>query len=66
MKFIWGFDSLVDVEIVRALEDEFDVKIENEEAEKMKSIQDIVVGVWNKKNLPNQSTHSITGSAGSE
>ncbi|WFB37580.1 acyl carrier protein [Kiritimatiellota bacterium B12222] len=50
MKFIWGYDSLVDVEIVMALEDEFDIKIENSEAEKMKSIQDIVMCVWNKKN----------------
>ena len=48
MKFIWGFDSLGDVEIIIAIEEEFDIKIENEEAEKMKSIQDIVSCVWNK------------------
>lgn len=55
MKFIWGYDSMIDVEIVMEIEDEFGIKFENEEAEKMRSIQDIVIGVWNKtKNLPNQ------------
>lgn len=48
MKFIWGFDSMIDVEIVMAVEEEFNIKIGNEEAKKMKSIQDIVSCVWNK------------------
>ena len=62
MKFIWGFDSMIDVEIVMAVEEEFDIKIEDEEAEKMKSIQDIVIGVWNKKK-PNQSLHFTVSNA---
>jgi len=49
MKFIWGYDSMVDVEIVMALEEEFDIKIEDSEAEHMRSIQDIVMCIWNKK-----------------
>ena len=59
MNFIWGFDSMADIEIIMAVEEEFDIKIEDEEAEKMISIQDIVVGVWNKKQKPNQSIEAI-------
>lgn len=37
-----GFDSLDHVELVMDLEDEFDIQISDEEAEKWKTIKDIV------------------------
>ena len=46
LSFIWKFDSLADVEIVMALEEKFVIKIKDEEARKMKSIQDIVMHVF--------------------
>jgi acyl carrier protein len=49
MKFIWGFDSMIDVEIVMEIEKEFGIKIPDEEAEKLTSIQKIVDSVCNHK-----------------
>ena len=37
-----GADSLDQIEIVMKLEDEFDIEISNEEAEKLKTVEDIV------------------------
>lgn len=65
MKFIWGFDSMVDVEIAVEITKEFDLP-DNVEFENVRSIQDIVSMVWKYKQKPNQSTHSITASGGSE
>lgn len=48
MKFIWGFDSMIDVEIAVAISEEFDLPKEVE-FEKVKSIQDIVSMVWKYK-----------------
>ncbi len=53
MKFIWGYDSMVDVEIVMALEDEFGIKISDNEAENLKSIHDIVMCICSKQPKPN-------------
>ena len=37
-----GADSLDLVELIMAMEEEFDVKIEDEEAEKIKTVQDVI------------------------
>ena len=37
-----GADSLDLVELIMAMEEEFDIKIEDEEAEKIKTVQDVV------------------------
>jgi len=37
-----GADSLDNVELVMAFEDEFDVKVPDEEAEKLKTVGDVV------------------------
>lgn len=37
-----GADSLDNVELVMAFEDEFDVKVPDEEAEKLKSVGDVI------------------------
>jgi acyl carrier protein len=37
-----GADSLDLVELIMAMEEEFDVKIEDEEAEKIKTVQDAI------------------------
>ena len=44
----WDLDSMADVEIVIALEDEFGVAFSNEEALQMKSIRDIAEAVTGK------------------
>jgi acyl carrier protein len=36
-----GADSLDLVELIMAMEEEFDIKIEDEEAEKIKTVQDV-------------------------
>ena len=59
MQVIWGVDSMIDVEIIMAVEEEFGVRIEDEEAEKMKSIQDIVACVWNKKEFHNHPSEDV-------
>ncbi len=44
-----GADSLDQVELVMALEDEFDIEIPDEEAEKLKKVSDIIAYVTSKK-----------------
>jgi acyl carrier protein len=42
LAFFWDFDSLANVEIVCALEERFGIKISDEEAERAKTVSDIV------------------------
>lgn len=44
-----GADSLDIVELVMALEDEFDIEIPDEETEKLKSVNDVVKYIENNK-----------------
>ncbi len=44
-----GADSLDQVELVMALEDEFDIEIPDEEAEKLKKVSDVIAYVNSKK-----------------
>ena len=44
--FFFEYDSMADVEIVCALEEEFSIKIKDEEAQSAHTIQDIVNLVW--------------------
>ncbi len=43
-----GADSLDQVELVMALEDEFDIEIPDDEAEKLKKVSDIIAYVNSK------------------
>ncbi len=43
-----GADSLDTVELVMALEDEFDIEIPDEEAEKLKKVKDVIDYVTSK------------------
>ena len=43
-----GADSLDQVELIMALEDAFDIEIPDEEAEKLKKVQDVIDYVQNK------------------
>jgi len=43
-----GADSLNQVELVMALEDEFDIEIPDEEAEKLKKVSDVIAYVNSK------------------
>jgi acyl carrier protein len=43
-----GADSLDQVELVMALEDEFDIEIPDEEAEKLKKVSDVITYVNSK------------------
>ena len=52
LAFFWSFDSLADVEIVQALEKGFDIIISDAEAEAMKTLRDIVLGVHAKITTP--------------
>lgn len=49
LRFIWDYDSMADVEIVIALEEEFDIKLSDAEAASMTSINAIVDTIWKKK-----------------
>ena len=42
-----GADSLDLVELIMAMEEEFDIKIEDEEAEKIKTVQDVISFIKN-------------------
>jgi len=42
LAFFWDFDSLANVEIVSALEERFGIKISDEEAQRAKTVSDIV------------------------
>ena len=44
-----GADSLDRVELITQLEEEFDIEITDEDAEKMKRVQDVVVYVERRK-----------------
>ena len=48
IQFFWDFDSLADVEIVMALEEEFDIKLTDADARKMCTVRDIVNEIRNK------------------
>lgn len=43
-----GADSLDQVELIMALEDEFDIEIPDEEAEKLKKVSDVLTYVQGK------------------
>ena len=45
LKFFFDFDSMVNVEIVLGLEREFGIKLSDEEAQKMHTVKEIVLGV---------------------
>jgi acyl carrier protein len=42
-----GADSLDLVELIMAMEEEFDIKIEDEEAEKIKTVKDVIEFIAN-------------------
>jgi len=44
-----GADSLDTVELVMALEEEFDVEVPDDEAEKLQAVKDVVSFITNKK-----------------
>lgn len=44
-----GADSLDQVELIMALEDEFDMEIPDEDAEKLKTVKDALVYIDSKK-----------------
>lgn len=48
LAFFWDWDSLADVEAVQGLEAEFQITITDGEAEAMKTLRDIVLGVHEK------------------
>ena len=48
LSFFWEFDSLADVEIIIALEEKFNIKIRDSEAEKTYTVRDRVHLVWVK------------------
>jgi len=48
LSFFWEFDSMADVEVVCALEQEFQIKITDEEAANAQTVRDIVDLVWRK------------------
>ena len=50
LAFFWDFDSMADVELVQELEDRFGITITNAEAERMKTLRDIVLTVHDKIN----------------
>lgn len=55
LQLIWMLDSMADVEILVGLEKAFGITIEDSEAEKIKSIRNVVELVWRK--LQAESTH---------
>jgi acyl carrier protein len=48
LSFFWDYDSMANVEIVMMLEEFFSIKIEDSEAEKAKTVNDIIMLVSNK------------------
>jgi acyl carrier protein len=48
LSFFWEEDSLADVEILEKIEEEFDIKISDEEAACLCTIDEIVDTVWRK------------------
>ena len=45
LAFFWDFDSMADVDIVIAFEEQFGISLTNAEAEVMKMVKDMVLGV---------------------
>ena len=56
MRFIWGFDSMIDVEISVEITKEFDLP-DDVEFDTVKSLQDIVAMIWKYKQAPCDSVH---------
>jgi len=48
LAFFWDFDSLAAVELVEAMEEQFDITITDAEAQAMKTLKDIVLTVHAK------------------
>lgn len=48
LAFLWELDSLADLKIVHALEEEFNIAISDAEAEAMKTLLDIIMTVHGK------------------
>lgn len=48
LAFFWDWDSMADVETVQGIEAEFGITISDAEAEAMKTLKDIVLGVHEK------------------
>ena len=48
LSFFWDFDSMADVEVVCALEQEFKIKISDKDAENSQTVKEIVELVWAK------------------
>ncbi len=48
LSFFWDFDSMADVEVVCALEQEFKIKISDEEAGNSQTVREFVELVWRK------------------
>ena len=42
LAFFWDFDSMANVELVQALEDRFNIRIEDSEAERTKTVRQLV------------------------
>lgn len=54
LKFLFDSDSLVDVEIVLAIEDEFKMKFSDAEAQNLRTVEDLVLGITRKIEHRNQ------------
>jgi len=53
LSFFWDFDSMADVELVIAIEEHFQIKIADPEAEKTHTVSELVQLVSNKVGRPN-------------
>jgi acyl carrier protein len=52
LRFFWEFDSMADVEIICALEDRFSIRIEDAEAERTRTVRDMIDLVCGKIGMP--------------
>jgi acyl carrier protein len=48
LRFFWAFDSMASIEIVLAFEEAFDIQIADAEAERIRTVSDIVFLVYAK------------------